>query len=72
MFQNKNTHKRLAMALGGIIGAISIGTIITIATLNTAQEIPDSEVGTIGYALQKIIGLNWQSDANVLQSRQLG
>lgn len=43
MFQNKNTHKRLAMTLGGIIGAISIGTIITIATLDTTKEIPDND-----------------------------
>lgn len=60
------------MTLGGIIGVMSIGTIITIATLDTTQEIPDGEVGTIGYALKKIIGVNWQSDVNVLQSRQLG
>ena len=72
MFQNKNTHKRLAMTLGGIIGAISIGTIITIATLDTTQEIPDSEIGTIGYALHQIIDGDWQNSSTVRQSKQLG
>ena len=60
------------MTLGGVIGVISIGAIITIAALNTAQEIPDSELGTIGYALSGIIHGDWQNSSLVKQSKQLG
>lgn len=60
------------MVFGSIVGITSVGLIATFALLDANQEIPDTETGTIGYALKKIIGVNWQSDANVLQSRQLG
>ncbi|MCA9378626.1 hypothetical protein KC711_07240, partial [Candidatus Peregrinibacteria bacterium] len=72
MFQNKNIQKHLVMTLGGVIGVISIGAILTIAALDTTKEIPDNDIGTIGYALSKIIQGDWKNNSVVNQSKQLG
>lgn len=53
------------MILGSIVGCASLGLIMTYAVLSTTQEIPDTETGTIGYALSKIIANNWQTDSIV-------
>jgi hypothetical protein len=45
---------------------------MTFAVFDTTQEIPDTDTGTIGYALSKIIAGNWQTGSGVQRSKQLG